>query len=176
MIKKLDFYIAFIIALSFMLACQKVDLTAPEDASLSIAANPSIIDLNGGTAQIIVIISKADGTPVPNGTAVYFTTNLGEIEPRKTTSNGRAEAILTSNEIPGIATVTARSGVAITEVFTEVQIGYAVLNITLSANPASLPYEGGTSKITAVVFGENSKKEKREILLLYHPAPVRLAQ
>lgn len=156
MIKKHNLYIAFIIALSLMLSCQKVDLTAPEDASLSIVANPSIIDLNGDTARIIVIVTRADGTPVPNGTVVNFTTNLGDIEPTKTTSSGRAESILTSNDIPGLATVTARSGVAATEVYAEVQIGYSVLNITLSANPASLPYEGGTSNITAVVFGENS--------------------
>ncbi len=156
MTKKFILFIIFTTLISFMLTCQKVDLTAPVDAVLSIVANPSIIDLYGDTSQITVLISKADGTQVPDGTVVNFTTNLGEIEQSKETKKGRARAMLTSGNTPGTATITARSGVTATQVSADVQIGYTVLNISVSANPASLPNEGGTSKITAVVFGENS--------------------
>jgi hypothetical protein len=156
MTKKRILLIIFTTMISFMLTCQKVDLTAPADAVLSIVANPSIIDLYGDTSQITVIISKADGTQVPDGTVVNFTTNLGEIEQSQETKKGRAVALLISGTTPGTATVTARSGITATQVSTDVQIGYSALNILVSANPASLPDEGGTSKITAVVFGENS--------------------
>jgi hypothetical protein len=128
MTKKFVLFIIFATLISFMLTCQKVDLTAPADAVLSIVANPSIIDLYGDTSQITVIISKADGTQVPDGTVVNFTTNLGEIEQRKETKKGRAVVLLISGTTPGIATVIARSGITATQVSTDVQIGYSNLS------------------------------------------------
>lgn len=134
--------------------CGFVEPTAPTDASFSISANPLFVDLDG-TSTITVIVTDANGTPVPDGTIVSFTTTLGKIAPNAGTRGGQVRESLAAGNQPGVATVTARSGVADTSVSVDVTIGSEVDSIQLSANPATLPIGGGESTITAVVFGKN---------------------
>ena len=68
-----------------------VPLTAPTGASLTIEALPRSIPAVGGTSTITVIgfRSEADGGgTLPNGTQIFFTTDLGIIEDRVTMQEG----------------------------------------------------------------------------------------
>jgi hypothetical protein len=145
--------------LALLASCKFVDLTAPLEASMSISANPIFIDI-GERSTITVLISKADGTPVPDETVVTFTTTMGTIPQRANTRGGVAQVELMSGDQVGVATVTARSGTTFNEVFVDVAIGTVaavIQNIVLSANPSSLGPNGGFSSISAVAFGDDGE-------------------
>lgn len=85
--------------------------TPPTNASISLAvSNPT--PLVGSSTTITATVTQS-GQPVPNGTAVEFSTNLGSfVETNtnstiRTTTNGVANAVLTSSQA-GTATVTVR--------------------------------------------------------------------
>lgn len=145
---------AFILLL--LPSCEFVDPTAPEGASMSISANPLFIGL-GERSTITVIITEEDGTPVPDETVVTFTATLGMIPPRAETQRGVARVELVSGSQVGVATVTARSGTTSNEVSVDVTVGAIVETIALTANPGSLGPSGGSSTITAVVFGDDGE-------------------
>src|SRR5690606_32374262 len=70
-------------------------------------------------------IVAGTGTPVHDGTEVFFTTTIGRIEPELArTTGGRATARLVSDGRSGTATVTAVSGPASSTL--EIDIGAAV--------------------------------------------------
>lgn len=138
-------------------SCEFVDPTAPENASISISANPLFIDIGGAVSTITVIITEADGSAVPDDTVVNFTTTLGRIPSRAGTRQGVARVSLTSGLQAGVATVTARSGVTSNEVSIEVTIGALLESLVLSANPSALGPGGGTSRLTAIAFGDDGE-------------------
>jgi len=149
----LRLWVAIVILL--LPTCKGVDLTAPTGSSITVSANPTAIGLNGAQSTITVILTNPDGSPVPDGTSVYLTSTLGTIPGEGTTSGTRLTETLVSGSQPGTATVTARSGSSDVSATVDVTIGTTLESITVSANPASLPPDGGTSTITAVAFGEN---------------------
>ena len=66
-------------------ACKAVPLTAPNEAAMTIVANPQSIAAVGGRSTITATVFKAardGGGTVADGTQIFFTSNLGIIEER----------------------------------------------------------------------------------------------
>lgn len=98
-----------------------VQFVSPEVAEINLSAQPSNIkgwNTSGNTSTITAEVKNTDGQPVPNGTAIYFTTTRGTIVGTEggnlsRTNNGIATATLTANVTwYGNVTVTATSGSA----------------------------------------------------------------
>src|SRR6187401_2343273 len=101
-------------------------LTAPSGSAITLVASPGAIPANGASDVTAFVIEGAQGagsddepgqvvpgsgTPVHNGTEVFFTTTLGRIEPADArTTSGRATARLVGSGISGTAVVRATSG------------------------------------------------------------------
>ncbi len=86
-----------------------------------------------------------------------FATTLGSIDPREAqTHNGSATVRFSAGTQSGEATITALSGGASSPEETEplkIRVGAAAVGrISLTANPATLPSQGGTSEVIASVF------------------------
>ena len=102
----------------FLSACDKVDLTAPTDSSITLTTSQTVLPVTG-KAEITATVTESAGTPVQNGTMVYFTSTVGVIDPREArTENGRARVTFAGNGTSGTATPTAESvakfGISIT--------------------------------------------------------------
>lgn len=146
------------IFLALVISCKQVDFTAPTGATLTITANPVIVSLNGGTSQITVMGQRASGAPLTDGTVIYFTTNIGRVEPNKVeTSGGFAYATFISDDRSGEAEIKASSGAA-ESVSVTVKVGTVVLGtIELQAIPPNLPKGGGTAEILARILDETGR-------------------
>ena len=133
-------------------ACDKVPLTAPTGATVTLFSNTTIVPVNGA-AEITATVVEAGGTLVQNGTLVTFTTTIGQIDPAEArTRDGKATVRLVAGTRSGRAIVRAFSG-GITSGDLTVDIGGAAAGrISLSANPTVVPASGGTSQLLAVVF------------------------
>jgi len=100
--------IAGVLALA---ACEKVPLTAAPGTSMTLIANPTFVAANGGSSVVTAILVEPAGTFVPDGTVVFFFTNLGRLEPTDAkTRNGVAAVNFVADSRSGIATITAISG------------------------------------------------------------------
>ncbi len=134
--------------------CKKALLIAPESATLVVTVNPAGIPL-GGKTTVTVVGYKASGTPLPDGTLIYFSTDIGSIERSKETVSGVAEAEFHSNDNrSGIATLTVTSGNAKTtpEEIT-ITIGNSALDsLTVGVDPSTLPIGGGSSIIRVAAY------------------------
>ena len=60
--------------------CTGVPMTAPSNSSIKLIANPEFVPANGGVSVVTAIVIEPAGTPVPNGTVVFFFTNLGRVD------------------------------------------------------------------------------------------------
>jgi hypothetical protein len=135
-------------------------------SSISLIANPTFIIANGGVSVITAIVTEPAGTFVPDGSVVFFFTNLGRIDPQGKTVNGVARVNLVADSRSGEATVTAFSsggevpasgggggGTGTTTV--PVMIGNVLpADVIVTANPASV-VAGRQVAITANVFDAN---------------------
>jgi hypothetical protein len=92
------------------LTCASVPLTAPSGSALTIFANPEFVAANGGVSAVTAVVVEPAGTFVPDGTVVFFLTNLGRIDAQAKTKDGFARATFVSDSRSGRATVTAFSG------------------------------------------------------------------
>ena len=90
--------------------CTGVPLTAASGSTLFMQANPTAIPANGGVSVITVTVLEQAGTPPPNGTVVFFFTNLGHIDSEAKTKDGVVRVNLVSDSRSGTATVNAVSG------------------------------------------------------------------
>ncbi|HSN67878.1 MAG TPA: IPT/TIG domain-containing protein [Thermoanaerobaculia bacterium] len=116
--------------------------TPPENAKITLAvSNPT--PLVGSTSTITATVTLG-GQPVPNGTAVEFSTNLGAFQDTssnstvRTTTAGVASAVLTSSAA-GTATVTVR-----------VNNVTAVAQVTFSQQPTEPPPPDSAPSITSI--------------------------
>lgn len=92
-------------------ACESVPLTAAPGTSMTLIANPPFVASNGGTSVVTAILVEPAGTFVPDGTEVFFFTNLGRLEPDEAkTKNGVARVSFVADSRSGIATISAISG------------------------------------------------------------------
>jgi hypothetical protein len=90
--------------------CTGVPLTAPSNADVTLQANPTSIPANGGVSVITAIVTEAAGTPAPNGTTIFFVTDLGRVDTEAKTKDGVARVNLVSDSRSGTANVTGFSG------------------------------------------------------------------
>jgi hypothetical protein len=101
--------LAAVLALAH-LTCAAVPLTAPSGSSLEVFANPPFVAANGGVSAITAVVVEPAGTFVPDGTVVFFLTDIGRIEAQAKTKDGFARTNFVSDSRSGRATVTAFSG------------------------------------------------------------------
>ena len=136
-------------------SCEKVPLLAPAGSSITLVASATTLPINGST-DVIAQLLESGGVPPHSGTRVTFTTNLGRFVPSEadTDVGGRAIVKFVAGTTSGVASITALSGgTAITAAnAVKIQIGAAAVgNVSLAANPTTLPSSGGTTDITASV-------------------------
>ena len=93
-----------------MPACESVPLTAAPGTSMTLIANPEFVIANGGVSVVTAILVEPAGTFVPDGTEVFFFTNLGRVDASGKTRNGVARVNFVSDARSGRATVVAVSG------------------------------------------------------------------
>lgn len=150
------------LALVVVAGCDKAQLLAPTQSSISITPGTRVLPPNGST-EVMAVVTEQSGTPVHNGTTVRFTTTLGHLDPVEAqTRNGVAVTTFFANNSSGIARVRAISGAASggegnsNEV--EITVGAAAINtVSLRANPGSVGPNGGTVELIAAVVGENGQ-------------------
>lgn len=120
-------------------------------------ANPSNIPVLG-TSTITVIARNADNTPVAQGTEVILTTSLGSLKPQRpsTKADGTATSTLTAGSQAGSATVGAIVGSSAQATAT-VTIRDSATDISVQANPSTVPAAGTTSPIDLTAFVTNSQ-------------------
>jgi PKD repeat protein len=159
-IKRITFFLlgaVIIVLMALFPFCKKAVLTAPDNSTLVVTVNPAVIPL-GGQAVVKVVGFKASGTPVPDGTVIFFSVNIGTIEARKETRSGEAEALFQSNDHrSGVATVTVTSGTAeVTPESITITVGAAGLaSLGITSDPPVLPVGGGVATLRVTAFDEN---------------------
>ena len=140
---------------------------------LKISANPDSILANGTSTSTITADMTKNSAGfdtsilgyIPDGTEINFTTDkgsIGSLTTTKTTTNGKAQATLTSSTTPETATVsasapphTATATDTTTVDFTAVPPGPSH-TLTLTADPTSIVANGrSTSTLTATVKDES---------------------
>lgn len=150
----MKFFVLVLLSFVILIAgCDQVDFTAPTGSTLTLSATPPAINANGiSTLTAVGVRGGGSGAPLPDDTAVTFTTTLGSITPNPAmTQNGVATATLRAGSQSGTASVGASSG-EITAEAIEIVIGEArPVNIVLSANPSNLPISGGKVVLRARV-------------------------
>lgn len=126
----------------------ETDTTRP---ILLVSANPSTIPVEG-RATVTVIARNADGTPVAAGQTVILTSSLGTLSPSRPTTraDGTATATLDAGAQSGTATITAILG-ASAAATTTVTIREAATDISVQANPRTIPRAGAEVTLTAFV-------------------------
>ncbi|HLE84938.1 MAG TPA: PKD domain-containing protein [Thermoanaerobaculia bacterium] len=139
------------------LACDAAIPTAPSGTILTISANPSQISLNG-TSTITVVGRKPNGSPLNEGTEIFFSTDLGSVNPAVVAvdEDGVARTSLRGDGRVGTAAVEARVGTGGGEggagtATIEVLVGRAAGAVSLQVTPSSVPETGGTIRLLALV-------------------------
>jgi len=97
-------------AIALMPACESVPLTAAPGTIMTLIANPGFVIANGGVSVVTAILVEPAGTFVPDGTEVFFFTNLGRVDASGKTRNGVARVNFVSDARSGTARVDAISG------------------------------------------------------------------
>jgi adhesin/invasin len=140
-------------------ACEKVPLMAPAGSTIILTASTNAMPV-GATTDIIAQVLEAAGTPPHSGTRVTFTTTLGTLEPAEANTDvgGRVVVRFLSGTANGSAVITATSGGATTGTNGALKIAVgtaAVGRVSVNANPALVPANGGSTTIAASLFDIN---------------------
>jgi hypothetical protein len=154
-----SFLLASVCAVAALgLACDSAIPTAPAGTILTISANPSQISLNG-SSTITVVGRKPNGSPLNEGTEIFFSTDLGSVNPAVAAvdEDGVARTSLRGDGRVGTAAVEARvgtgsggeggSGIATVQVL----VGRTAGAVSLQATPSSVPESGSTVSLLALV-------------------------
>jgi hypothetical protein len=138
---------AFLIEVS----CDKAALTAPTGSTITLFSNTTIVPL-GGTAEITAQIFASGNIPVHNGTVVNFTTTIGNFDLTECrTHDGTCSVRLAPAGTSGKATVRAFSG-GINSGDLALTIGAAAVgHVTLGSSSSTVPSNGGSVTLIAVV-------------------------
>lgn len=118
---------------------------------LIVSASPNNVPV-GGESTITIIARNGDGTPVGSGQQVILTSTLGSLSPGRplTRTDGTAVSTLQVGNQAGTATITAILGSSDPQ-RTDVTIRDAATDISIQANPATVPPAGGDITLTAFV-------------------------
>src|SRR5215213_1161939 len=104
-------HLLVLLVVSLFAACEKVPLTAPTGATITLTVDKTSVPI-GGTAVLTAVVSEVSGTAPQNGTMVTFNSAFGTITPQEApTVGGIARATFTGTE-SGTAKVGAFSGPA----------------------------------------------------------------
>jgi hypothetical protein len=146
-----------LVALATALAgCEAVPLTAPDGSAIFLQANPTFVIANGGVSVVTAVVTEPAGTFVPDGTEVFFFTDLGRIDQSGKTVNGIARVNFVSDARSGTATVTAISGQKPGTANPTVKIGIGSAlpkAVIVTADPQRIT-SPRNSRIVATVFDE----------------------
>jgi adhesin/invasin len=150
---------ALVAAAIFSASCEKVPLVAPTGSTITLNAGTTVLSANGSTTITATLIEAA-GTAPHSGTHITLLTTLGKLTPSTVETNAAGVATVTfsGNGSNGTAIISATSGGATTGSAGALQIALgsaAAGQVTLNANPSSLPSAGGTSTVTAIVLDVN---------------------
>jgi len=148
--------------LVFETACQSVPLLAPSGSVITLTSSATVLPFNG-TTTITGQVIEASGSPPHSGTHVTFTTTLGAIQPSDavTDSSGIVKVQFAAGTSSGTATITAISGGASvgTNGAVKILVGAAAVGrVNVTANPATVPSNGGSATITANVLDQNGNQ------------------
>ncbi|MCP4216473.1 MAG: PKD domain-containing protein [bacterium] len=146
-----------LVAIVLLQGCKEAKLVAPDQSLLVVSVNPASIPA-GGSSIVQVLGFKPSGTPLPDGTVIYFSTDLGSIETNAETDNGVARVTFsTTGGQSGIANIQVTSGTAVmSPESVTITIGAASLSyLDMSAEPSSLPSGGGSSRIVVIARDDN---------------------
>jgi len=157
------------------MTCGDAPLTAPAGSTLFLLANPPFVVANGGASVVTAVVTEPAGTFVPDGTEVFFFTDLGRIEASRQTKDGVARVNFVADSRSGNANVTAVSGgpaqasggeggdstgSGTGSASVTIAIGSALpTRVVATANPNSVA-SSAPSRITANVFDENGNAVK----------------
>jgi hypothetical protein len=155
-----------------VIACDKMPLVAPTASTVTVTSGALVLPA-GGSTEVSAFVAESGGTPVQNGTAVRFATNLGRVDPVEAqTRNGMAITTFHAGEVSGIADVRATSGATGGTASTggtgtttttstnvvQITIGAAAVDtVTLRANPSFVQSRGGTVELVAGVLGAGGR-------------------
>jgi len=156
-----SFMVAFaVIAAVVAASCDKVPLTAPTLSTISLSVDKNIVPVNG-QATITAVVTESSGTAVHNGTTVTFQTTAGSINPPEAqTVNGRAVVTYVAPNVSATVTVNAYSGGASTSASgnssaggVQIRVGSAAVgSVALTVSPSTVPQNGGTVTLSALVL------------------------
>ena len=154
------------------MTCGDAPLTAPAGSTVFLVANPPWVVANGGVSVVTAVVTEPAGTFVPNGTEVFFFTDLGRIEASRQTKDGVARVNFVADSRSGRANIFAVSGGPAQAVDggdgdnggtssasgdgsarVTIDIGSArPALVVVTANPQAIRSQGGSSQIIANVF------------------------
>ena len=98
---------ALVLAQLAVIACDKMPLVAPTASTVTVTSGALVLPA-GGSTEVSAFVAESGGTPVQNGTAVRFATNLGRVDPAEAqTRNGMAITTFHAGDVSGIADVRA---------------------------------------------------------------------
>ena len=159
--RKWIFIVIIFIGFFATIRCRQVDFTAPGGSILTMIAEPDWVPANGGVSTITVFGYRSTGAPLPDGTVIYFTTDLGKVVPERVeTKDGKATVQFISDHRSGRATVQALSGKD-AQASVEIAIGASAVSILeIAAYPDVLPREGGTTRIVVRALTEDGNPVK----------------
>ena len=144
----------------FATACGKETALAPSGSTMLVSTSAADVPFNGTAMLVAQLVKPGDQVP-PDGTIVTFAATLGSVQPAQApTAGGRATATFIAGTMAGTAVISARAqqdtlsieGVATIAVGTA-----AASRVLVTANPPSVPYNGGSSSITATVVDASGK-------------------
>jgi PKD repeat protein len=146
---------AVILAGGSLIAACSDSSVAPSGSSVTLTATPGSLGFNG-MASIVADVRKSDGQPAADGTVVSFGATLGSVQPDTAQSvAGKATVTFVAGAESGMAVITASSG---SQASVRIPVGAAAATrLNMSAAPAAVPFNGGTSTISATVLDAGGK-------------------
>jgi len=147
-------------------AVKTVVFSVGAPATVTLEADPEIIEVGGLTSTLTVTVTDQYGNNVADDTEVLFETSLGVVgstEVTKTTSSGVATAVLTSQLEAGTAIITATAGSEVATTTVEFITPYPPYTVTLVAHPMTLTV-GSSSTLTATVEDVGSNPLEGEVV------------
>lgn len=125
---------------------------APTDSAIALSTTQTALPIRS-SLDVTIVVTRQDGSPVEDGTAVVLTATVGELEQQKVlTRGGRATVQYRAGSEPGVARIQAVSGSARAELALYL-VSAPVAAISLAAEPAVLPEGGGDADLRAAVTG-----------------------
>lgn len=97
-------------ALAVLMACGAAYLMAPPGSTLILVANPPDVAAHGQASELTAFVFEPAGTPVADGTVVFWTSTIGRVDPETRTRNGVARNRFVSDSRSGVAEVCAFTG------------------------------------------------------------------